>query len=113
LEKQKKTFITGEQCSIQGILRQSCAGNRVSVGTNTTIESSVLFDEVTVGENVVLDHCVIGEHVTIGDDAVLKNVAVGDNERVEDATALDNIVVWNQPIPQGYPSKQIGNVIGE
>jgi mannose-1-phosphate guanylyltransferase len=113
LEKQKKTFITGDQCTIRGILRQSCAGNRVSVGKNTTVESSVLFDEVTIGENVTLDHCVIGEHVSIGDGSVLRNVAVGDNERVQDGTVLDNVVVWNQPIPQGYPSKQIGNVIGE
>jgi len=113
LEKQKKTFISGEQCSILGSLRQSCAGNRVSIGKNTTVESSVLFDEVTIGENVTLEHCVIGEHVSIGDDSVLRNVAVGDNERVQDAAMLDNVVVWNQPIPQGYPSKQIGNVIGE
>jgi mannose-1-phosphate guanylyltransferase len=113
LEKQKKTFATGEQCSIQGNLRQSCAGNRVVVGSNTTVDSSVLFDKVTVGKNVILDHCVIGEHVSIGDGAVLRNVAVGDNEQVKDGTALDNVVVWNQPIPPGYPSKQIGNVIGE
>jgi len=26
---------------------------------------------------------------------------------------LENTVVWNQPIPEGYPKKQIGNVIGE
>ncbi|HWR27991.1 MAG TPA: NDP-sugar synthase [Candidatus Thermoplasmatota archaeon] len=113
LEQQKKTFITGGQCSIQGVLRQSCVGNKVTVGTNTTLESSVLFDEVTVGENVTLDHCVIGEHVSIGDGSVLRNVAVGDNERIQDGTSLDNVVVWNQPIPPGYPSKQIGNVIGE
>jgi ADP-glucose pyrophosphorylase len=73
----------------------------------------VLFDEVTIGENVTLDHCVIGEHVSIGDDSVLRNVAVGDNERIQDGMVLDNVVVWNQPIPPGYPSKQIGNVIGE
>lgn len=113
LEKQKKTFVTGEQCSIQGSLLQSCAGNRVSVGKNSAIESSVVFDEVTIGENVTMDHCVVGEHVTIGDGSVLRNVAVGDNECVEQNAALENVVVWNQPIPPGYPSKQIGNVIGE
>ena len=55
----------------------------------------------------------IGEHCAIGDGSILKNVAVGDNETIEDNTTLDNVVVWNQPIPQGYPNKQIGNVIGE
>jgi len=113
LEKQKKTFVTGEQCSIQGSLLQSCTGNRVSVGKNSTIESSVVFDKVSIGQNVTMDHCVVGEHVTIGDGSVLRNVAVGDNECVEQNASLENVVVWNQPIPPGYPSKQIGNVIGE
>jgi mannose-1-phosphate guanylyltransferase len=113
LEKQKKTFIVGEQCTIQGRLRNSCTGSKVDVGKDTTIESSILFDNVTVGENVLLDRCVIGEHVTIGDDSILKNVAVGDNEKIEKNTNLNNTIVWNQSIPQGYPNKQIGNVIGE
>ncbi|KYK24476.1 hypothetical protein AYK25_09755 [Thermoplasmatales archaeon SM1-50] len=113
LEKQKKTFVTGEQCSIKGKLYHSCVGNMVRIGKTTTIESSVLFDNVNVGENVLLDHCVIGEHVEIGDGSILRNVAVGDNERIDKHANLDNSVVWNQPIPEGYPSKQIGNVIGE
>jgi mannose-1-phosphate guanylyltransferase len=113
LEKQKKTYATGEQCTIQGTLKYSCTGNMVRVGKNTTIESSILFDQVTVGENSSLDHCVIGEHCEIGDGSILKNVAVGDNETIDKHTKLDNAVVWNQPIPQGYPNKQIGNVIGE
>jgi mannose-1-phosphate guanylyltransferase len=113
LEKQRKTFTTGDQCIVQGFLHHSCTGNRVIIGKNTNIESSILFDSVTVGENVSLDHCVIGEHVIIGNGSVLKNVAVGDSERIMDHSKLNNTVVWNQPIPEGYPSKQIGNVIGE
>jgi mannose-1-phosphate guanylyltransferase len=113
LEKQKKTFVTGDQCTIQGTLVHSCTGNMVHIGKNTTIESSILFDNVTIGENVTVDHCVIGEHVEIHDGSTLKNVAIGDNETIEKNTKLDNVIVWNQPIPQGYPNKQIGNVIGE
>jgi mannose-1-phosphate guanylyltransferase len=113
LETQQKMFVTGEQCAIQGTLKHSCTGNMVSIGKNTTIESSILFDGVTVGENVSLDYCVIGEHGKIGDGSILKNVAVGDNEIIDKHTKLDNAIVWNQPIPQGYPNKQIGNVIGE
>jgi mannose-1-phosphate guanylyltransferase len=113
LEKQKKTFLTGEQCKIQGTLQHSCAGNMVRIGKKTTVESSILFDHVTIGENVTLDHCVIGEQVEIGDNSILKNVAIGDNETIEKHTKLDHAIVWNQPIPQGYPNKQIGNVIGE
>jgi NDP-sugar pyrophosphorylase family protein len=113
LEKQKKMFVTGEQCKIHGALMHSCTGNMVHIGKNTTIESSILFDNVTIGENVTVDHCVIGEHVGIHDGSTLKNVAIGDNETIEKHTKLDNVIVWNQPIPQGYPNKQIGNVIGE
>ncbi|MCU0849704.1 MAG: NDP-sugar synthase [Candidatus Thermoplasmatota archaeon] len=113
LEKQKKTFIQGEQCNVYGKLQLSCVGNKVTVGKNSSIDSSVLFDEVVVGENVTMDHCVIGQNVTIGDGVMLRNVAVGDNESIRQGTSLENAVVWNQPIPEGYPSKQIGNVIGE
>src|SRR4030042_6448288 len=70
LEKQKKTFATGEQCTILGTLKYSCTGNTVRIGKNTTVEYSILFDQVTVGDNVSLDHCVIGEHCEIGDGSV-------------------------------------------
>jgi mannose-1-phosphate guanylyltransferase len=113
LEKQKKPFIQGEQCKVYGKLQLSCIGNKVTVGKNTSIDSSVLFDEVVVGENVSLNHCVIGQNVKIEDGVILQNVAVGDNETIQQGTSLENTVVWNQPIPEGYPSKQIGNVIGE
>lgn len=113
LEKQKKTFLTGEQCDINGLLQQSCTGNRVGVGKNTTIQSSILFDGVSVGTSASLDHCVIGEQVEIGDGCILRNVAVGDNEKIKSHTTLENAMIWNQPIPEGYPNKQIGNVIGE
>jgi mannose-1-phosphate guanylyltransferase len=113
LEKQKKTFIAGEQCAIQGKLVQSCVGNGVTVGKNAAVESSIVFDHATIGDNVFLDHCVIGEHCQIDDGAVLRNVAVGDNEIIEKQAKLENTVVWNQKIPPGYPNKQIGNVIGE
>jgi mannose-1-phosphate guanylyltransferase len=113
LEKQKKSYITGEQCTIEGTLQYSCVGNMVHVGKNTSINSSVLFDHVNIGKDVLLDHCVIGEHVEIEDGSVLRNVAVGDNETIKKQTKLNDAVVWDQPIPQGYPSKQIGNVIGE
>jgi mannose-1-phosphate guanylyltransferase len=113
LEKMKKPFITGEHCTIQGALHQTCVGNTVHIGKDTRLDSSVVFDNTTIGENVTMDHCVIGEHCKIGDGSILKNVAVGDHEHVDAHATLENIIVWNQPIPPGYPSKQIGNVIGE
>jgi mannose-1-phosphate guanylyltransferase len=113
LEKQRKNFITGDHCIIKGSLQQSCTGNNVQVGNNASLSSSIIFDKVTIGAGAVLDYCVIGEQVEIGDGCILRNVAVGDNEKIENDTKLENTVVWNQPIPQGYPHKQIGNVIGE
>ena len=40
---------------------------------------------------------------------------LGDGRTMHDVidSVLDKKLVWNQPIPNGYPKKQIGNVIGE
>ena len=113
LEKAHKTFVTGEQCIIKGELRQSCIGNAVHIGAQSKLDSSVIFDNTTVADHVTMEHCVIGEHCEIGEGAVLKDVAVGDNEHIDPHAVLENLIVWNQPIPPGYPAKQIGNVIGE
>ncbi len=113
MEKQNITSLAGEDCVIHGSLDKSCIGSKVVVGEKSTLNSSVLFDEATVGYNAVLDMCVIGEHCTIGDNVHLKNVAVGDHEKIPANTVLENTIVWKQPIPEGYPQKQIGNVIGE
>lgn len=111
LDQQKKTYMVGEQCSVKGILKHSCIGNNVSIGKNTIIKSSILFDKVTIRENVLLDHCVIGQNCEICDDSILKNVVVGDNETINKHKTLENTIVWSQVIPEGYPNKQIGNVI--
>jgi mannose-1-phosphate guanylyltransferase len=113
LKKQRRSFVAGEQCTIRGRLLQSCVGNGVQIGNHASLDSSIVFDDTVIGDNVSLDHCVIGEHCEIGDGAVLKDVAVGDNEHIDSRTILENKIVWTKPIPSGYPSKQIGNVIGE
>jgi mannose-1-phosphate guanylyltransferase len=112
LERQKKTMFTGENCTVLGRLAWSCLGNDVRVGRQSTISSSIVFDHTVIGDHVTLDQCVIGEGCEIGDGAVLRNVAVGDHERIHQKAVLENTIVWNQPIPEGYPNKQIGNVIG-
>ena len=113
MEKRNITSFTGEQCTVQGQLDFSSLGNQVSVGKDSMIHSSILFDSVHVGSNVILERCVIGEQCEIGDNVRLKDVAIGDNEKIRANTTLQNTIVWNQPIPNGYPQKQIGNVIGE
>ncbi|MBN1280928.1 MAG: NDP-sugar synthase [Candidatus Thermoplasmatota archaeon] len=113
LEQHKKPFLTGEDCTIHGTLRRSCVGQKVHIGAQSTIISSVIFDSARIGKHVSVDNCVLGEHCEIGDGCNLKNVAVGDNETLPEGTILENTMVWHQPIPAGYPQKQIGNVIGE
>ena len=113
LKNQQLEYSEGNDCEINGKLSESCIGNNVFIGENSNLESTIVFDNVKIGKNVVLNNCVIGENCRIGDHSNLKNSVVGDNEIIVEKTVLDNKMVWNQPVPQGYPKKQIGNVIGE
>lgn len=106
-------FVQGDNCIINGIIVNSCIGNRVTIRENSKLESTVILDNTNIGINVLLNNCVIGENCTIGDDSILENTVVGDNETINEKTVYDNKMVWNQSIPAGYPEKQIGNVIGE
>ena len=87
--------------------------NNVVIGEGARLESTVVFDYARIGEQVVLRNCVVGENCTIGRSSMLSNAVVGDQESVKEGTVLDNSMVWTQPVPKGYPDKQIGNVIGE
>jgi len=113
LKRQKKKYMKGEQCTINGSFTGFCLGHRVYIGNQSNVSSSVLFDDVHIGDNVILQNCVIGEGSSIGDSSRLTNVVVGDHEHVTSRTILDNQMIWTQQIPAGYPAKQIGNVIGE
>ena len=113
LKNQQLEYSEGNDCEINGKLSESCIGNNVFIGENSNLESTIVFDNVKIGKNVVLNNCVIGENCRIGDYSNLKNSIVGDNEIIVEKIALDNKMVWNQPVPHGYPKKQIGNVIGE
>lgn len=113
LKNQKLKYSEGNDCEINGKLSKSCIGSNVFIGDNSNLGSTIVFDNVKIGKNVVLNNCVIGENCRIGDHSNLKNSVVGDNEIIVEKTVLDNKMVWNQPVPHGYPKKQIGNVIGE
>lgn len=113
MRNQNIAYFTGDHCRINGRLTNTCIGNNVSIGGNSNIVSSVVFDAAKIGGDVVLNNCVIGENCEVGDHSNLKNTVVGDNEVIMEKTVLDNTIIWNQPIPKGYPKKQIGNVIGE
>ena len=113
MKNQALDYFEGSNCKINGKLTRSCIGNNVFIDNNSILESTIVFDNVKIGKDIYLNNCVIGENCEIGDHSKLTNTAVGDNEVVENNMVANNKIIWSQPVPQGYPKKQIGNVIGE
>ncbi len=114
LMKQKKLKnIVGKNCKNRGTIKNSVLGNNISIGNKSTITSSIIYDNVIIEDYVVLDHCVIGEHCRINSSSKLTYTVVGDNEILPTDSIFENTPIWTQSIPDGYPKKQIGNVIGE
>jgi len=111
LNKKKSDFYQGKNCKIYGKLNESCIGDNVIIGKGAKLDSVVVYNNASIGKNVKLSYCVVGENCDIGDFSNIKNSVVGDNEVLLEKTVLDNKAIWNQPIPVGYPDKQIGNVI--
>lgn len=103
----------GENNKIEGEISKCCLASNIKIGKKSELESAVIYKNAKIGENVVVKNSVIGENCEIGDYCEITNSVIGDNEKVEANTSLDNKPVWNQPKPEGYPDKQIGNVIGE
>ena len=60
---------------------------------------------------MIIKNSVIGENVEIGEGAKIIDSAVGDDEKIEANAEIINLRVWNKPVPEGYPDKQVGNVI--
>ena len=113
LKHHHKPSLTGTNTNIHGKLTASVAGDNVTLEPDSTVESSIIFNDATIGTHSTIRRCVIGESARIGDHVTLEDVAVGDHETIAPNTRLTNTIVWTQPIPPGYPQKQIGNVIGE
>jgi len=108
-----RPYLTGAHCTIKGKLAAAVVGDHVTVNQGTTLDHAVVFNNAVIGATCSIQRSVIGEGARIGDGAILEDVAVGDHETVTAHSRLRNTVVWTQPIPTGYPQKQIGNVIGE
>lgn len=111
LNKNNMSFLRGDNSEIYGSLKNSVIGDNVYIGKNSKLESSIVYNNVRIEQGVVLSNCVIGENSRIGQNSDIKNSVIGDNEQIKDNDILNNKVVWTQPIPKGYPDKQIGNVI--
>ena len=111
--KKKTDNFIGDNSEILGKLKNCCIGNNVYIGNKSRLDSVIVYDNVRIDNEVVIFNSVIGENCKIDRLSNLKNTVLGDNETLKENSFLDKKVVWNQPIPEGYPKKQIGNVIGE
>lgn len=111
MERNNINNCIGKKSQIKGSLDLSCISNYVTIEENSKIKQSIIYDNVKIGKEVILNKCVVGENSRIGDNVNLEYVVVGDNEIVKNNTNLENKTVWTQPKPEGYPDKQIGNVI--
>lgn len=111
LEEKKINNYQGQNNKIKGTLNKSCLGSNVTIDKNSRLESTVVYDNTIIGENVTLSDCVVGENCKIGSFSNIKNSVIGDNEKIPDKSNISEKTIWNQSIPEGYPDKQIGNVI--
>lgn len=113
LNEEKKDNQIGKNCTNNGELLKSIIGNNVFIGKNSKITNSIILDNAKIKDDCRLNNCVIGEGAVVRSHSSLNYVVLGDNENVSDNIILENKLVWTQQIPEGYPRKQIGNVIGE
>jgi len=111
LDKKNMDNFIGENNEIKGKLEKSTIGNNVYIGGKCILEKTIVFDNTKIEDNTKLYNCVIGENSLIGRSSDIKNSVIGDNEKIIEKTTLDNKIIWNQKKPEGYPDKQIGNVI--
>jgi mannose-1-phosphate guanylyltransferase len=112
LQRQHLDHAVGTGGKIQGRVTQSCLGNHVFIGSNSRIANSIIYDNARVEGDCVLQNCIIGEDCSIGASSQLTDVVAGDRETLPPKSKKENEIIWTQPIPEGYPKKQIGNVIG-
>jgi len=103
----------GKNCKISGKLINSCIGENVEIGNNTDISSTIVYNDTIIEDKVTIQNSVIGENCLIESGSKISNSVIGDRENIQAGSVLKNHVRWTQSIPEGYPKKQIGNVIGE
>jgi mannose-1-phosphate guanylyltransferase len=68
---------------------QAVIGRRNSVGSDATVERSVLFDDVIVGPDAVLRQSIVANGARIGAGARLEQAVVGRGARIEDGAVLE------------------------
>lgn len=71
--------------------------------------SNIVGTGCTIAPDADMRDCILGDGVTIGPGARLHGCVIGDGETVSGSHA--DARVWTQPIPAGYPNKQVGNTL--
>ncbi len=111
MQQSKRSYVIGEYSEINGDVKESSIGSHVSVAENSKIESSIIFDNVKVEKNAVVLNSIVGERSIVKKSARVINSVLGDDEIIEENTIVENAKIWTKPIPEGYPKRQVGNVI--
>jgi mannose-1-phosphate guanylyltransferase len=104
-------FKTGDNCNVLGKGDYSCIGNSVGTGSGSVLRNCVVFNDVKVGDGAIITDSVIGQGCRVGKGCTLKNVVLGDEHDISEGARMENRVVWEKPVPEGYPDSQVGNVI--
>lgn len=114
LKKRGIKYLVGDS-KVEGILKESTVGNNCIIEKNVMVKSSIIYDKCIIGENAYLENCIVADNCRIGKNAKLKNVVIGEGEKIGDNVVIENDetweTIWNKPLPEGYPDKQIGNPI--
>jgi len=113
MEHERRKFRTGENCMVGGKLEYSCIGNNVEIGGDSTVRNSVVFDNSNIGDGTTVTDSIIGMGCKIGKNCKLSDSIMGDFHIIEDGKDVSGAEVWELDVPEGYPEKQVGNVIEE
>ena len=76
----------GTEVSIETL---SALGKNITVGNNSRIRESVVWDNVHIGKNCQIISSIICENVEIGDNVIIKsNAVIASNSKVKDGTEI-------------------------
>jgi mannose-1-phosphate guanylyltransferase len=73
------------------ISQASSIGERVKVGEESVIKSSVLLEDVEIGKKAELTMCIVGERSKIGNNVKMQNVVLGADSVIPDYSVLGEI----------------------
>lgn len=111
LKKNGLKFATGENCKIEGMLKETSIGKNCTIGKDSILKSCILYNNCKIGKNVYMENCIVADNCKIGDNAELIDVVMGEGEEIGKNEKAKGVKIWNKPLPEGYPEKQIGNVL--